>query len=969
VWGIQIGKQHADKVTAMLQDEWEDDATASTAATTCCDSDMEAESRDEDAFDEENRYRSPPSVPMYGGQGASKRNETCDRANVVVKNGQKKRAAKTTMREKSKRSKRCADDATRKPTAQSSYVENEARKRQMEKARAKPASHATQVDETAVDEEPRAEPAADTTYVEKHAFHMGHDAEQTAPTKIADEQTAERLREPRHWMKLQPSKASECEKEIAKVRLAEELDGEEAKKPITIKGLMSPRMRAQEHPAAPLLKEYASQGCPVDVGRDWTLEELEAAVEKGPHSSALEADAIKQIQLEAREKEKQGFAKIYKWKWLKEHLSQHPQLKLSPLAMIPHKSRKYRAILDLSYCLWVAGYLLPSVNDATKQCAPEEAIAQIGTVLPRIIEALARADPNNGPVMMMKVDLKDGFWRIMCQEGQEWNFGYVLPNHPGQPVEIVVPAALQMGWALSPFFFCAASETARDVGESLVREPVGTLPEHPQENLTMPKPVALPKIDTERNGRDFLHMLEAFVDDFIQLAQTTNEEALRHCSRAVLHAIHSVFPPPNVTGHNGDDPVSLKKLMEGEGVWEVRKEILGWIMDGATMCIELSEKKRETMLKELKDVLRSRRGVPFKRFERLVGKLRHASIGIPAGKYLFGPINQLTAIHPKVIYWKRAPAAQRALSDWSTLIREATKEPTHVKELVVGDASYKGTLDASGEGAGGVWLSGTKPLAPTVWRVKWPKEVTDQLITEDNPTGTITNSDLEMAAELLGWLVLEALKRLRHEHVGLCSDNSPTVAWQMRGASKRSAVANRLLRVLAVRMRRCRASPLVTRHLAGRRNHLGDMPSRSFGYKKEWHFEDDKKILTYFNNMFPLPQQNSWTGFRLKNAVAMKVTRELLTQGSSMAEWRRLPRLGEKYGKTGKPTADITECLRTWTSVVLKKWPELRSTSVESYDRDDDETKKPSALVTWRQESAVSPRKSVWTGARAPSTR
>ena len=69
---------------------------------------------------------------------------------------------------------------------------------------------------------------------------------------------------------------------------------------------------------------------------------------------------------------------------------------------------------------------------------------------------------------------------------------------------------------------------------------------------------------------------------------------------------------------------------------------------------------------------------------------------------------------------------------------------------------------------------------------------------------------------------------LRWEHVGVCSDNSATVAWQGRGASKRSAVANRLLRILAVRQRVNRASPLVTRHLAGIRNHLGDIPSRSF---------------------------------------------------------------------------------------------------------------------------------------------
>ena len=45
-----------------------------------------------------------------------------------------------------------------------------------------------------------------------------------------------------------------------------------------------------------------------------------------------------------------------------------------------------------------------------------------------------------------------------------------------------------------------------------------------------------------------------------------------------------------------------------------------------------------------------------------------------------------------------------------------------------------------------------------------------------NPKGTITNSDLEMTAELLGWLVLEGNVPLRHEHVGLSLDNSDTVS-------------------------------------------------------------------------------------------------------------------------------------------------------------------------------------------------
>ena len=48
-------------------------------------------------------------------------------------------------------------------------------------------------------------------------------------------------------------------------------------------------------------------------------------------------------------------------------------------------------------------------------------------------------------------------------------------------------------------------------------------------------------------------------------------------------------------------------------------------------------------------------------------------------------------------------------------------------------------------------------MAPIVWRVPWPPEIRARLVTFNNPTGDITNSDLEMAAEVLGWLVLEAV--------------------------------------------------------------------------------------------------------------------------------------------------------------------------------------------------------------------
>lgn len=116
-------------------------------------------------------------------------------------------------------------------------------------------------------------------------------------------------------------------------------------------GLMIPRGKARTHPAGPMLLQYARDGCPVDVGRVWTNDEITAAAHRGPHVSALLPEAIAMMYVEAQAKVDEGFAEIIYLDEI-EHLlgsEEWRQLKISPLAMVPHKSRKFRAILDLSF--------------------------------------------------------------------------------------------------------------------------------------------------------------------------------------------------------------------------------------------------------------------------------------------------------------------------------------------------------------------------------------------------------------------------------------------------------------------------------------------------------------------------------------------------------------------------------------------------------------------------------------------
>ena len=63
---------------------------------------------------------------------------------------------------------------------------------------------------------------------------------------------------------------------------------------------MFPSGFAVHHPAYESLKRYATEGCPVKTGRNWTKEEINASVMRGPHESALAEEAISHFAAEAK---------------------------------------------------------------------------------------------------------------------------------------------------------------------------------------------------------------------------------------------------------------------------------------------------------------------------------------------------------------------------------------------------------------------------------------------------------------------------------------------------------------------------------------------------------------------------------------------------------------------------------------------------------------------------------------------
>ena len=678
------------------------------------------------------------------------------------------------------------------------------------------------------------------------------------------------------------------------------------------RGGMCPSGLALHHPAAELLLDYATKGCPAKTGLQWSKGEIAAAVEHGNHSSAEVESARIQFRAEAEEKQKLGMCRIVDWDDIKDNPP--AEMKVSPLSAVPHKSRLWRAILDLSYALRLEdGTSLPSVNEASEKTGPSGAVDQLGHSLQRIIHAFATA-PEDAKVFSAKWDVKDGFWRVNAREGEEWNFCYVLPRTEGQPIQVVVPTSLQMGWIESPTYFCAASETARDVSVDYIETPVGSLPPHKFEDHTKSAPEfeALPSRSSGASN-DLRYMVEVYVDDFIGLAIPTTREQLDHVSRGIMHGIHDVFPPDE---NAENDAISYKKVLKGESQWALVKDILGFTFDGDAKTLWLEEPKRDAIITVLKGWIRSARdtssGIPFKQFQSIVSKIRHAFIAIPSGKGLLSPCNDMLRIEPNFIYLHRNKALLQALKDMRTLLQTCVTLPTKCTQLVTDWPEFVGVKDASKWGVGGVIIGEKDACTPTLFRYEWPQDIRDRLVSEDNPAGDITNSDLEMAGLLLLFVIMEEVcGDLQDKHVALYSDNSPTVSWVRRLAA-RSPIAAQLVRALALRLKCAGASPLTPLHIAGSKNAMTDIPSRSFGSNRKWHCESNEELLTLFNASFPLPNQSSWTVYQPSPAVAMKVTSILRTQDFTLAEWSQLPGRGSFIGEIGSPMSSLFEWTLTY---------------------------------------------------------
>jgi hypothetical protein len=437
---------------------------------------------------------------------------------------------------------------------------------------------------------------------------------------------------------------------------------------------MHPQPLAKVHPITPTLKE-CRHGIPVECGPDWKWDVITAAVNHSPHPTAQTQDSIALFEEDIKYQVKVGFCKVYQWDDLQK--LRPANLKISPVAIVPQVGRCGRIILNPSFPVYqelngVITITQDSMNDTTVLQAPSASVKEIGRVLPHLVHYM-RDTPAGLHILFCKLDISNGFWRFIVREEDSFNFAYVLPQREGEPVRIVVPLAVQMGWVESPPLFCTVTESAQDLTQHLVDTNVD-LPLH-----LLEAKMNIQHVPLRAHADVPSKLLQVYVNNFCYASMEAKDGYhIPWICRASIHGIHLFFPQPKVTEHvDGKEPISDPKLEKGDGNFTSDKEMIGFIFDGINQTAHLPPAKAAEYIKETHQILHQK-SIPLKAFQTLVGKLQHAFIILPAAQGFFTPINAAMCGGLKKIGLGVRSDIRAALNDLCSLIHILVSHPIHV---------------------------------------------------------------------------------------------------------------------------------------------------------------------------------------------------------------------------------------------------------------------------------------------------
>jgi hypothetical protein len=256
------------------------------------------------------------------------------------------------------------------------------------------------------------------------------------------------------------------------------------------------------------------------------------------------------------------------------------------------------------------------------------------------------------------------------------------------------------------------------------------------------------------------------------------------------------------------ESTSVKKLKKGDAYWATCKVVLGWLLDTIKMTIELPPHRLEHFHKVLDSLPRSNKRIALKKWHQVLGELRSMSLTIPGLRGCFSLLQQAFR-HTEKNRVRLTENLHDFLADMRYLAQDLASQPTRLYELVPDRPSVIGACDAAKPGMGGVFFAPTPTATtqPYLWREPFPNSVQSEVVSFSNPSGTINNSDLELAGTSAHLDVVAHAVDIRERTVYTLTDNTPALAWQQKGSTTTTKAPAYLLRLQALHQRFHRIIP------------------------------------------------------------------------------------------------------------------------------------------------------------------
>jgi hypothetical protein len=385
---------------------------------------------------------------------------------------------------------------------------------------------------------------------------------------------------------------------------------------------LHPAISQAPHPAASYLHQLARSGVPAPLSSTpWSLMQRDHAYLRGLHPSAALQHTAFLIE------DMYDYVKMGYWTVLPFESVRHmPHLKLAPAGVVPQCDRRPRPIMDYSFS---------AIDQHSLPLAPTHAM-QFGHALQRFLQCLVYANPIFGPPLLAKVDLADGYYHIPLAPEAVLELAVLLPpDTTGQPL-IGIPLSLPMGWAQSPPYFCAFTETGADIANlHLIHR--HNLPPHPLESMAQLEPLplttdyassALLPHQTQPPPQPLAYA-DVYIDDFLAAAQPP---CALQVHRALFHAIDSIFY--NHPASPRRQVISSSKLAKGDASWHHQQRILGWDVNTLDMTLQLPA-HRLSRLQDMLSRLVSQCRTSRRKWHRLLGELRSMAPALHSTCYLF----------------------------------------------------------------------------------------------------------------------------------------------------------------------------------------------------------------------------------------------------------------------------------------------------------------------------------------------